>query len=1016
MLASVGVGSGAFAFVSSDDTPVARKTSVVEEAINAPVVGDAPTDDASVVAEDGAKNVRLNTLIANQGEKPADLELAPIPAESVEDASFDAQVSQMPTTTKVPYGREVVTTDPSELPTVAESPKNIQKITMDASPEYDDTFADALSDLAPASVAPGAAPVARVEQTRELLVIDSLRGLKDALIDADSLQIKDDVFAHVRETDDALSEYRSLDDVPDELLAKAIDPIVLNSDMLKIAQLKAAETTPEQATAAQSFLGITICKWNDDNSKKGQFAVDSDQIKGSDGNKYSPTLAFNEGNEVWSVKGSLVGYFKGSAEYNIGYGVYKCLGVPVWARLNRAEFVAKAKLGVQGTIEAQAKLRKEKTFSKSFATPALGYAVDAGVFKFGLYASAQLDVGVTLEASIEAKIKARVNAEGDAEWKFECVSGTPCRQVSSKHNPMKFFLSDDSQASVKAKLSATPFIEANIEAGAKIEAGKCSFAFLSAGAGARVAVPISLTFVACLADLDGDNSPEASMGLFADMSVDIYAYWQWSIVGHMNWGQIHLISELTAEAERIAKTDPSKLKAHLAKKVGGWMANKLPATERTGGKDVWAIRKSLFSVAIGDFSKDALRPVVRQTNEGISAKPQQCYPFGENEPLYEVEINGVIDPALKPTGHFTQKFTANGTVRVRQVDDTMERKIDSPWVQIDVIPSDQVRLKPEEVTSAPETNVGRNMRVTISGQKTNTLMPGARATVTVLSPAGEPVEGAVVTGEWNAMIPTLSNPTTDAGGMATFDVMDDDFIAGRKVTFTVTKVQAPGHKVFAKSLSTTIDFDGNQGSSDEGDTCDANLGGGRGHSVRPRSAESCAAEDAIKLNLAIEAILKWGPNETTVPIGLSYDTDTGVMKVTKTPLDTATKPTWNWGFKATAKIGISGGCNTYFPASIAVGFPVATPFGPGKFKATGTVYFNGNNGDFPLAICGAALSAEVAWGGDVSDTMFDAIKVDIPRMPVGKNGEILQKSMAENSVKMLLKAMDKKTREALVNY
>lgn len=831
LAAIIGGTTGAFAVATPSQPGVAGDTNEI--------VADAPIDDGGAPLQ----HAMLADYVANTEAVPAMRVLEPAPVETVAQVEF--------------------TDDMSLMPTVNATTSHLQTIDMELTDEYVATFAEEVAALNTSRAGLGVesrGSTGPTGPTGRLLVVDSLAGLKAAEMNGD---IKLDAYEQLRSEDAGLAPYATLDEVPEELLTLAIDPIVINTDMLFIAEESARlEAMQADSTAVAKFSG-GVCRWDDTRRKEGSLTVDSDQIKGSDGQKYSPQIVFNESNDNWSVKASLIGYFKGTANYEVAYGVKKCFGVPVWARMNNAEFTAKATLGVQGMIEAKAHLKAEKVFSKQFVTPPLGYAVDAGIFRFGLYAAAKLEVGIKLEASIEAELNARVNLEGDAEWTFVCPPGDRCQQVGdAKQQPFKLFIDPQSQASLKAKLVATPFIDAMVEAGASVEvANRWSFGLLTAGAGANVSLPISLTVVACLADLDGDMSPELSTGVFVDVSFDLYIYWRWSLVGKVNFGEIHIFPALTKEAKRLAEQDPTGLSRHLAKKIDGWTTVKLQASTNAGGGNTFAIRRSLFSRAIGEFSLKALRPIVRQTNKGISVLPQACYPFGSSEPLYTVEINGSPIKQNQAPGHFDMLFVEAdlpAVVSVRQTNDTMGRNMVSPPVVVDARPSSEVRTTPEEVATAPETTASRNMKVSVQIRRQPGHLIRVRATVTVKTPSGAPIANAAVTGEWTEIDGTTSKPVTDAAGVATFEAVDDGDEDGRSVIFTVSKVEAPDHKVFQKNIESVLHLEGgSSGSTGDGDTCTA-ITGGQGRSVRPLNFEGCADfDEAARPKLSLSGELRW---------------------------------------------------------------------------------------------------------------------------------------------------------------
>ena len=89
-------------------------------------------------------------------------------------------------------------------------------------------------------------------------------------------------------------------------------------------------------------------------------------------------------------------------------------------------------------------------------------------------------------------------------------------------------------------------IDASVRAAIGLDAlGLFHVDLASANAGARVELPISVTGVLCVADTNGDGDFEVGAGMFLDVSLNIYAYYSFTLFGNVDFHMIHLKKALT---------------------------------------------------------------------------------------------------------------------------------------------------------------------------------------------------------------------------------------------------------------------------------------------------------------------------------------------------------------------------------------------------------------------------------------------------------------------------------------
>jgi D-alanyl-D-alanine carboxypeptidase len=879
--AVLAVGSGSFAFLSPDEGTQSRpELAVVEEGNEVAAdprasgleetvttVGDTPVDDAS--DDTGTNGVARPGGMFKLGEKvPNDGEVAEIPSAPVPTEPTDGLVQDL---------------GAPPLPDVAQDTAPLVRSTLPANDSvYDQEFSDAVQSLAPAAASlTGEAQAQRpVEKTGVLYTVTTLQGLKDAPIDD---EIKQQILTEM--TDGTVSLDTASED---DLRTKLEDTVVVNADMAEIFRRKSAE--PDPTPAAQGFKAsaarpafFTICAW-DDKTIHGDFALSNEEVQTNGGvpnptgKKNYPTWGFKESGAHWKAEGSIVGYFQGTAQYNVFYGIYRCFGLPVWARFSGANASADLKLGVQAKVDASMDFTaKLPDIGGKKVIPIIGLAPTLGPFSFDLSLGVTVKYGVKLEASLKGELHGRINLEGSAKYGWEYVPGTGFRQLYGDTKDMKVYIDRDSEASITARLAATPFIDVSVGANASVAVeGLFDFTLLNASAGIHLALPMVLTATACLASLSGGI--DVSAGIFADAYLEMSAYYKWGIFGSVNWGEIKLVSDAANYLEAI-KAPP------ILEPTKTWFRNLIPTTstlDLAGGSGSWSFTKLLFNMYFFDQSLSVLRPITYQTSTGIQIRSQKCNPFKDQQPVYEIEVGG--DVTRVAAGLFPATFEAEGEVRVRQVDDMLHRGYESPWVTLRVKPSSEVDdYQPDAVDPVNLSDWDLQVTVKGSGQQTIEGRNGGRqfgttqasAEVRVVDMAGNAVPGATVTGEWEDIDAQNGDTlTTSENGYATFRGFDD--AVHNTVKFSVTNVAMPntGYRAFTDRLTTVIDMKTGRGTTETGDTCAA---GGRGKSVPQGLLRGGTCNVGLDTMSDAKARAYLTDNKITVAGGVNLD---GIFKST----------------------------------------------------------------------------------------------------------------------------------------
>ncbi len=622
---------------------------------------------------------------------------------------------------------------------------------------YDEQF-DALA--ADASLRSASAPT--VPKTGKVVSVSTFAGLKNAGLPA---------WAQL----DALNElgYDSWVDVPAAKMNDKIPQTAYNFDAMALHEFVEANPAPGMV-AERGWCDVV---WD----QKTLGATKTIDRKDTAFNINKPDEA-----SWWKLHASVTGYILGEAKYEIKYSLKKrsCIGIPYGARLDSAKLETSLAVGAQALLEANAEKKWQTDFSHKFVPFQYGYKANVGPFVFDLSASADITLGVKLEAEIKAKLKARVNMEGVVEYGWTCVS-TSCTQTTAKRD-LRTTVSDDTEASLNINFAVIPYIEIGVQVGVQL---------IVPIARARVAIvaalPVRLHFAACLADLDGNGTFEDSFGVFVDVSLELYAYYWWEVFGKNGFGGIDL-------------------------PIGDWKRVDVPATKEnmytsypghdapnTPGVIITKTMKSFYNKGLFSGSNNVLRPVVRQLKAGIKVRPQGCYPF-TGIPKYEIDLGNGGPTVQSPAGVYGHTFTAPATVKVRIIGDNIGRTLTSEWVSINVIKSSDVidptdQIDPGTVnTVTKEFKVGASMTATRQGSSIS-----AQATIKVTDKNDNPIPNATVNGNWTGVTFGSTFGTTNASGIATIGAVV--MTQPGTMKFTVTAVEANGFGKMTGETVTSVD-------------------------------------------------------------------------------------------------------------------------------------------------------------------------------------------------------------------
>jgi hypothetical protein len=655
---------------------------------------------------------------------------------------------------------EVVPDEPPADWTVGYSPGVIDN------PEYDAYFADLTSSaFRMASSRPS------VEKTGRVVSVTTLAGLQAAgLPEWVQLETLKDL------------GYDSWSAVPADVMDDRIDQIAFNFDAIALSEF--VQQNPNPATLQTR--GLCDAYW-DPKNKSDSKVID----------KKETPFVLDKSGDWWAIKASITGYFQGNVSYDINYSLKKrsCIGIPYNARLDNAKLEAQLKVGAQAFLEAKANKKWTKDFNHKFVPFRYGYNATVLGFEFDLSASVDITLGVRLEAEIDAHLKARVDAFGDMKYVWSCTAKS-CEKTEARRN-IKVMTSDDTEAALNINFAVIPYLEVGIQAGLKfivpIARGRVA---------ALIALPLRLHLAACLADLNGDGSFEGSLGAFVDVSIEIYAYYWYELLGWNGFGGIRI----PINAGDPNDPDDNGWRQITSPANSTSMYTQYPGHDAPNASDVTITKatKVIFSLPIFSASSNVLRPVMRQTSTGIKVRPQACHPF-EADPIYELDLGDGAAPVRTGKGVFARRFDGPGVVRARLVADGWGRSLISPWVEINVINSNDVVDQPDQIDpGATITPSAQAMNVSVSSRGfRDGGIPSAFATVKVTDKQGRPIEGATVHGEWTGAAGSTTFANTGSNGVAELEA---SAITAEESTmsFTVTAVEAHGFGTLTGTLTTTV--------------------------------------------------------------------------------------------------------------------------------------------------------------------------------------------------------------------
>jgi hypothetical protein len=732
----------------------------------------APAEAAAVGDEPFAESP-ANTLPANDVSA---LESVPGNRATFEDAAAEPEVSIAP---------------------LAEPEKAAPIVTdhVEVTPEYNTALTGDIGQSLAAAVDLAAAKAAF---TGEVLTVTTVGGLLQA-------NVPDWAKQAVIDSNTAAFELWSLDarDYSAEQLATELaDPIEFNQDAINLA------TALHNGSAASESFGAAASGWFSCNGDWQEGTIS--KSKALDWNKqYKFDKSGHVGAMQWAMKAYIYGALHGSVSADIAYETKRCLGVPYAIRFKKATLKANASGHLQAFLQAKAQVEYQDDFSYT-----LPYKFGDGftVLGFKFEASAQVDItgGAKISAAVDAQIKMRLDAIGIIDYQWECLRGESCKPVKQdwKGNVTK---SDDTGASLNIDLGIAPYIEVGVQADITIIAP-----ILVGRVAVVIAAPVHLYAAACLFDINNDGNFDGSYGAFIDVSLDLYGYYYYNLVGFKGWGTFPLggpstnPNDVSPGWRRVTTDADSSSMYHI------WPGHNSPKVD---GVKLTKTTKVLFSRPLLNASPGVLRPIVRQLTGGISVKPQTCYPFNSGKPKYQIDFDGIAGPrAPEPTLYdesvvpFPAGTTPTGpaNVAVRIIGDDMGRDFNtvrhpSRWVEIAV--TDPATLPPDVPGQIePDVQITKNaksMQVNVSLDKVlneNKLI----ARITVTTPDGKPIKGATVNGTWKKATGLGFTTTNDAGVAelsAQFSPMFNP--TNEASSFTVDAVEADGFGKLAGNLTAT---------------------------------------------------------------------------------------------------------------------------------------------------------------------------------------------------------------------
>jgi hypothetical protein len=738
-------------------------------------------------AEPSADAAVINSAPLNDGPAKA----VPVYEAPVNDApAVDAVAGNRATFEDAALEPEVSIAPP------AEHPKADAIVTdhVELTPEYDKALTGEIGQSLVESVDLTATKAAF---TGEVLTVSTLGGLLQA-------NVPDWAKQSVIAADTVPFEIWSLDArdySADQLATELSNPIEFNKDAINLAVALHNGSSSSGSFSAAAASGWFSCdgEWQEGTISKSQDLNWNKQYKFDKSGHVGPLN--------WAMKAYIYGALHGSVGADITYETKKCLGVPYAIRFKKAMLKANASGHLQAFLQVKAQLEYQDDFSYT-----LPYKFGGGftVLGFKFEASAQADItgGAKLSAAVDAQLKLRLDAIGIIDYEWECLRGQSCKPVKQdwKGNVTK---SDDTGASLNIDLGIAPYLEIGIQADVTIVAP-----ILVGRVAVVVAAPVHLYAAACLFDINNDGNFDGSYGAFIDVSLDLYGYYYYNLVGFKGWGTFPLggpstnPNDVSPGWRRVTTDADSSSMYHI------WPGHESPKVD---GVKLTKTTKVLFSRPLLNASPGVLRPIVRQKTGGISIKRQTCYPFNSGKPKYQIDFDGLTGPrAPEPTlyDEGTLPFptgatpTALGKVAVRIVGDDMGRNFDtvrypSRWVEIAVVnPATLPPDAPDQIE--PDVQITKNaksMQVNVSLDKVlneNKLI----AKVTVTTPDGKPIKGATVNGTWKKATGSGFTTTNDAGvAELTAQISPTFNPANEASTFTVDAVEADGFGKLAGNLT-----------------------------------------------------------------------------------------------------------------------------------------------------------------------------------------------------------------------
>jgi PKD domain len=546
----------------------------------------------------------------------------------------------------------------SQPVTVLEEGQGYQRIRI-SDPEYVEVFqAHVQSAAKAATVAKGTPPppANTPAETREVVVIKTLRGLKQAGL---PLWVETDILHE--------AGYQGWEEVTEAQLDAPLDTTSIDLDALSMVEQtrQASGQNNLQQDDKVTALGWFSPRW-EEKLESIMKTIDTNTPLGAQHNS-------------GSVQARLDGVFQGNGAFkiDISYSIRTFLGIPYGARFNYANVTVDATIRGQFGVKGSARYQlDEELLKQSISLWQAQYGGWLSIFQFQGELALALELGVKLHVEASTSFASLHQADGAVGLTWSCTSDG-CTKTRDNVD-LQFAVNDTNQYAVQVNIQLTPYADVNFAAKLDMYWGAIRIAKAKAG----IVAALPLTYFGYYGDMcsDGNNdgSDEVVKASVLDMNGELYAY-------------------LTVEV--LGKRSSYPIDLHL----GGWAKKKQVTHYPDAGFQATVytknlLYKDLLSGGSSVFEPVLMIPEVVRQGDGITLALRSCYPFHEQAVTYEVDWGdgSGISVQSGEVVHHTWPAYGDYVVAVRLVTDEAGRAFQARWVskRINVSPDGRTPFYP----------------------------------------------------------------------------------------------------------------------------------------------------------------------------------------------------------------------------------------------------------------------------------------------------------------------------------